>query len=55
MEISKTNGKITTGIIYQDSSTPTFYERLENRKDLKTELIDEVQNYDISNLLNSLD
>jgi pyruvate/2-oxoacid:ferredoxin oxidoreductase beta subunit len=47
--------KIKTGIIYQDNSIPTFYSRLENRKDSKTELVEEVKQYDISKLLKYLD
>lgn len=43
--------KIKTGIIYQDDSIPTFYEQLENRNDTKTELVEEVKQYDISKLL----
>ena len=55
LKISKIPKKINTGIIYQDESIPVFYNRLENRKDSTTELVDEVQNYDISNLLKHLD
>jgi len=47
--------KIKTGIIYQDQSIPVFYERLQNRKDKNTELVDEVKEYDISKLLGYLD
>jgi len=43
--------KIKTGIIYKNDSIPTFYDRLQNRKDLSTELVDEVKQYDISKLL----
>ena len=43
--------KIRTGIIYTDNSIPTFYQKLENRKDSNTELVDEVKQYDISKLL----
>lgn len=50
-DIADTSEKIKTGIIYQDSSIPTFYERLENRKNIETELVDEVKQYDISKLL----
>jgi len=46
--------KIKTGIIYQNDSTTAFYERLENRKDKETELVDEVKEYDISKLLEKL-
>ncbi len=47
--------KIKTGIIYTDDSIPTFYSRLENRKDSNTELVDEVKQYDISKLLDYLE
>jgi 2-oxoglutarate ferredoxin oxidoreductase subunit beta len=47
--------KIKTGIIYQNNSIPTFYNRLENRKDSKTELVEEVKQYDISKLLKYLE
>jgi 2-oxoglutarate ferredoxin oxidoreductase subunit beta len=47
--------KIKTGIIYQDTSTPVFYNRLENRTNSKTELVEEVKQYDISKVLEYLD
>jgi 2-oxoglutarate/2-oxoacid ferredoxin oxidoreductase subunit beta len=46
--------KIKTGIIYQNESIPTFYNELENRKNINTELVDEVKQYDISKLLKNL-
>jgi 2-oxoglutarate ferredoxin oxidoreductase subunit beta len=46
--------KIKTGIIYRNDSIPTFYNRLQNRKDKTTELVDEVKQYDISKLLQHL-
>ena len=46
---------IYTGIIYQNTTIPTFYDRLENRKDIPTELVDEVKNYDISKLLKNFE
>jgi 2-oxoglutarate ferredoxin oxidoreductase subunit beta len=46
---------IKTGIIYQNRSVPIFYDRLENRKDKNTELVDEVKQYDISKLLTYLE
>jgi len=49
-----TSEKIKTGIIYQDQSTPTFYDCLENRKNEDTELVDEVEQHDISKLLDYL-
>jgi 2-oxoglutarate ferredoxin oxidoreductase subunit beta len=54
-EVLDTSEKIKTGIIYQNESTPVFYERIENRKDINTELVDEVKQYDISKLLSYLD
>ena len=54
-QISDTTEKIKTGIIYRDSSIPTFYDQLQNRKDKETELVNEVKTYDISKLLNYLD
>ncbi len=47
--------KIKTGIIYQNKEIKTFYDNLENRKNTKTELVDEVKGYDISKLLENLD
>jgi len=44
--------KIATGILYKNSKVPTFYDQLQNRKNLKTELIDEVKSFNIDNLLN---
>jgi 2-oxoglutarate ferredoxin oxidoreductase subunit beta len=55
MKISKLDDNINMGIIYQNTNTPTFYDRLENRKNTSTELVDEVKNYDISKLLQYLD
>lgn len=54
-ELVKMSDDIKTGIIYRNENIPTFYSRLENRKDSKTELIDEVKQYDISNLLKYLE
>ncbi len=51
VEISE---KIKTGIIYQNESIPTFYSRLENRKGIETELVEEVRQHDISKLLKYL-
>jgi 2-oxoglutarate ferredoxin oxidoreductase subunit beta len=50
-EIVDMEEKIKTGIIFTDTSIPSFYDRLENRKDKNTELVDEVKQYDISKLL----
>ena len=45
------NSSIYTGIIYKNSNLNTFYERLHNRKDTLSELVDEVKTQDISKLL----
>jgi 2-oxoglutarate ferredoxin oxidoreductase subunit beta len=45
-EMTDTN--IATGIIYQNTSIPTFYDSLENRKNVTSELVDEVRPFDIS-------
>jgi len=42
---------IITGILFEDPDLPTYYDQLENRKDIKTELIDEVKSFNIDNLL----
>ncbi len=47
-----TDQSINTGIIYQNTTLKTFYELLENRKDSKTELVEEVQPYDVQELFN---
>jgi len=47
-----TDNNIATGIIYTNNNIKTFYESLENRKMIDTELVDEVTHYDIKNLLN---
>lgn len=44
-------GKIYIGIIHQNRNVPTFYDRLESRKDIQSELVDEVKEYDITQLL----
>jgi hypothetical protein len=53
-KVVDTTEKIKTGIIYIDNSIPTFYEQLENRKGIKTELVEEVKHMDISKLLEQL-
>lgn len=45
-----TNTSITTGIIYQNNQLPTYYDSLENRKNVSTELVDEVKAYNIQDL-----
>ena len=47
---SDINDKIKTGVFFEDKKTPSFYQRLENRKDIKTELVDEVKSFDIKKL-----
>lgn len=42
-----TDKHIFTGVIYQNSKLPTFYDSLSNRKNRKTELVDEVKEYNI--------
>jgi 2-oxoglutarate ferredoxin oxidoreductase subunit beta len=49
--VSNSDDKIHTGVIYQNTDIPIFYDRLENRKDTKTELVDEVESRDISKFL----
>jgi len=46
--------KIYTGIIYKNSKLKDYYSNLVSRKDIKTELVDEVKNYNVSNILNDL-
>lgn len=43
--------RIATGILYQDKNRYDFYNRLINRKDKEAELVDEVEEHDISELL----
>lgn len=43
--------KYSTGVIYQNANRPEFYDRLENRKGSETELVDEVENKDITQML----
>jgi len=46
--------KIYTGIIYKNSKLKDYYSNLVSRNDIKTELVDEVKNYNVSNILNDL-
>ena len=46
--------KIYTGVLIKKENIPTFIDRLENRKDKTTELVDEVQNYPIDKLIAKL-
>lgn len=43
--------KIITGILFEDTNTTAFIDNLENRKNINTELIDEVKPFDIKDLL----
>lgn len=43
--------KIYTGIIYQNNTIPTFYQNLQSRKGIITELSEEVKEYNIKPLL----
>ena len=54
-KLVETSEKINTGVIYQNTDIPIFYDRLENRKDATTELVDEVENKDISKFLKSFE
>lgn len=47
-----TDTSITTGIIYQNNQLSTYYDSLENRKNVSTELVDEVKAYNIQDLFN---
>lgn len=51
LEIIKNEAPLYTGLIYKNESVKTFYESLENRKDSKTELVEEVKKHDIKKLL----
>ena len=45
---------IYTGVIYQNKEIKDYYSNLKNRKGKKTELVEEVKNYGISNILNKI-
>ena len=49
-EMSKTK-KIYTGIIYMNDSVPTFYDNLDSRKGIISEISEEVKEYNIKDLL----
>jgi len=51
VKASNMEKKINTGVLFQKPNIPTFYNQLQNRKDIKTELIDEVKNFNIKSLL----
>jgi 2-oxoglutarate ferredoxin oxidoreductase subunit beta len=44
--------RIATGILYQDFNKADFLSRQTNRKNINSEMVDEVQIYDTSNILN---
>lgn len=43
--------KIYTGIVYEESTTKPYYDKLENRKNSVTELVNEVKEYNVKPLL----
>ena len=43
--------KIAIGVIYQNKKKPTFYDRLANRKGIKTEIVDEVESFDVTKMV----
>jgi 2-oxoglutarate ferredoxin oxidoreductase subunit beta len=47
------DGDIALGVIYQDKTRPSFEQTLISRQNRTTTLVDEVQQYDISNLIKS--
>lgn len=47
-----TDQSINTGIIYRNTTLKTFYELLENRKNISTELVDEIKIHDVEKLFN---
>lgn len=49
--IVKDTEKIYTGIIYRNRNRLDFLNKLENRKEKKTELVDEVKNHDIQDII----
>lgn len=46
-----TSEKIATGILYQNETVPTFYDRLVPRQGKTTQLVDEVQIQDVTKLM----
>lgn len=53
-EISRDlTNKIATGILYRNKENVDYYSRLKNRTDFKTELVEEVKKYQVSELLSS--
>lgn len=47
--------KIYTGVIYTNQKIKDFYSLVTSRKNLKTELVNEVRNHSISNIVSQLD
>ncbi|KKP54354.1 MAG: Thiamine pyrophosphate protein domain protein TPP-binding protein [candidate division WS6 bacterium GW2011_GWB1_33_6] len=47
--------RIYTGVIYQNKKRREYYSLLKNRKNRKSELVDEVKGYNISNILSKLE
>jgi len=47
--------KLYTGVIYQNKKIKDYYSNLKNRKDKKSELVNEVKNYSISSILSDLE
>ena len=60
-DISKAQKRVTnkekmyTGVIYQNKKIKDYYSNLKNRKDKKSELVNEVKNYSISSILSDLE
>jgi 2-oxoglutarate/2-oxoacid ferredoxin oxidoreductase subunit beta len=50
--VQNTDENIPIGVIYQNTTRPTFEDLLENRKPFTTTLVEEVIPFDISNILN---
>jgi 2-oxoglutarate ferredoxin oxidoreductase subunit beta len=46
-----TGKRIATGILYQREDVPSFYDRLEPRKTIKTQCVDEVAKMDVSEFM----
>lgn len=55
LQIVKDTEHIYTGVIYQNENMSDFYSRLENRTKIKTELVQEVKNHNITNILSTFE
>lgn len=55
IELVNNKESLYTGVIYQNKTTPSFLDRLENRKGKKKELVDEVKTYNIKNILSKFE